>query len=174
MAGGRRQADPQDGREIRPQPKPDRSQARTKVDYTGFEFGKEVSKKDSKKKQDGKDKRTRARVRLEVIRRQGNRSRFTGEPIGPRTCHVHEIPSRAQGGDPLDPAGCIAITPLEHNFFTLGYVEGVIVDKRQGTAGPIDFRLTVRGQELLGSEDRRRTTQRQTLLILWQRSEGRH
>ncbi len=164
----------EDGAEIRSQPKPDRNQTRTKVDWTGFKYGKKVSKKDSKKTQDGQDKRTRSRVRLEVIRRQGNRSRFSGVLISPRTCHVHEIPSRAQGGDPLDPACCIAITPTEHGYMTLGYVEAVLVDPRRGTLGRIDFQLTTRGQELLGSQDRRRAQQRETFLEMWRRGEGRH
>jgi hypothetical protein len=103
-----------------------------------------------------------------VIRLDGYRSRFSGAPLGPLTCHVHEIPSRARGGDPLDPACCIALTPTEHPWFTRHYIEAVITDTRRGTRGPIRFVLAPGGHELLGSEDRRRAKQRETFRRMWE------
>ncbi|KKM90112.1 hypothetical protein LCGC14_1241950 [marine sediment metagenome] len=142
------------------------------IDYTtGLGCPKGRSRKDERKAEAKGDTQTRKKVRLEVIRLDGNRSRFSGAPLGPLTCHVHEIPSRALGGDPLDPACCIALTPREHPYFTRHYIEAVLTDKRRGTRGPIRFLLTPRGHELLASTDSRRAKQRETFRRIW---EGRH
>ncbi len=140
---------------------------RGKTDTTSLGHPKGRSRKAEKnaKAEDGTQERKK--VRLEVIRLDGNRSRFSGAPLGPLTCHVHEIPSRAQGGDPLDPACCIAVTPKEHPYFTQHYIEAVITNKRRGTRGPIRFLLTPRGNDLLGSADSRRDKQRETFRRLW-------
>lgn len=146
---------------------------RNKVDTTGLGRPKGRSRKAEKRAKTEDGAQERKAVRLEVIRRDGNRSRFSGAPLGPLTCHVHEIPSRALGGDPLDPACCIALTPKEHPYFTRHYIEAVITNKRRGTRGPIRFELTPRGNDLLGSHDIRRAEQREIFRRVWASGDGR-
>lgn len=104
-----------------------------------------------------------------MIARDRGRSRFSGDRVGQMTAHIHEEPPRSLGGDPLDPACCLTLTPIEHPFFTGHYVDAVIVDKERGTSGPVEYQLTIRGQDLLGSNDAKRRLQRETFKKLWGR-----
>jgi len=99
-----------------------------------------------------------------VIARDLGRSRFSGDRVGRLTAHIHEL-----GGDPLDPACCLTLTPIEHPYFTHHYVDAVIMDKERGTSGPVEYQLTIRGQDLLGSNDAKRRRQRETFKRLWGR-----
>ena len=137
--------------------------------HPGLALSKGTTRKKAKDARDEADKKTRKRVRLAVIARDLGRSRFSGDRVGRLTAHIHEEPSRALGGDPLDPACCLTLTPIEHPYFTHHYVDAIIVDKERGTSGPVEYQLTLRGQELLGSVDARHRQQREVFKRLWGR-----
>lgn len=87
----------------------------------------------------------RSAVRADVYREDGGCCRRCGVPVKLHTddpfrlANIHEHPSRARGGDPLNPKHTITLCTMCHSRITEQRVTMTINDPALGTRGPVTF-----------------------------------